>query len=190
MALQILVGKDPATILPQTNPGQTYRVDHRAMTRWNLQDSKLPPDTTVLFKEPTIWTEHRGAVVAAILIVALQSLIVGALLVQRRRRLRAENLLRESEERMMFAAAAANIGLWKFDRHRNELWATEHCRAMFGIARDAPLTRGAFLSAVHPDDLQTATQALRSLQTEQPAVSDVRIVLPGGEVRWIRMSTS
>ena len=187
MALQILAGKDPASIVPEINPGQTYRVDHRALARWGLQESKLPPDTAVLFKEPTIWSEHRGAVVAAIVIVGLQSLIVGALLVQRRRRLRAENLLRESEERMMFAAAAANIGLWKFDRHRNELWATEHCRAMFGIARDAPLTRNAFLSAVHPDDLQTATQALRSLETEQPAVSDVRILLPGKEVRWVRM---
>src|SRR5882672_5107501 len=187
MALQILAGKDPATIAPQTNPGQAYRVDHRAMARWNLQESKLPPDTAILFKEPTIWTEHRGAVVAAIVIVGLQSLIVGALLLQRRRRLRAENLLKESEERMTFAAAAANIGLWQFDRDRNELWATEHCRAMFGIARDAPLTRDAFLSAVHPDDLQTATHSLRSLETEQPAISDVRIVLPGGDVRWIRM---
>ena len=187
MALQILAGKDPATIVPQTNPGQTYRVDHRAMARWGLQESKLPPDTVVLFKEPTIWTEHRGAVVAAILIVALQSLIVAALLFQRRRRLRAENMLKESEERMTFAAAAANIGLWQFDRDRNELWATEHCRSMFGIARDAPLTRNTFLSAVHPDDLQTATQALRSLATEQPAISDVRIVLPGGETRWVRM---
>jgi len=118
MALQILAGKDPATIAPQTNPGQAYRVDHRAMVRWKLQESKLPPDTAVLFKEPTIWTEYRGPVNAAILIVALQSLIVGALLVQRQRRLRAENLLKESEERMTFAAAAANIGLWQFDRHR------------------------------------------------------------------------
>jgi PAS domain S-box-containing protein len=188
MALQILAGKDPATIAPQTDPGQSYRVDHRALARWKLQERKLPPDTAVLFKEPTIWTEYRGPVNAAILIVALQSLIVGALLVQRQRRLRAENLLKESEERMTFAAAAANIGLWQFDRHRNELWATEHCRAMFGLARDAPLTRDAFLSAVHPDDLQTATQSLRrSLGTEQPAISDVRIVLPGEEVRWVRM---
>src|SRR6476620_8683403 len=187
MALQILAGKDPATIVPEINPGQTYRVDHRALARWGLQESKVPPDTAVLFKEPTICSEHRSAVVAAIVIVGLQSLIVGALLVQRRRRLRAENLLRESEERMTFAAAAANIGLWQFDRHRNELWAAEHCRAMFEIARDAPVTRNACLSAVHPDDLQTATQALRSLQTEQPAVSDVRILLPGKEVRWVRM---
>ncbi|MBR0696626.1 ABC transporter substrate binding protein [Bradyrhizobium lablabi] len=188
MALQILAGKDPATIAPQTNPGQAYRVDYRALARWMLQESKLPPGTVVLFKKPTIWTEHRGIVSAAILIVALQSLIVAALLIQRRRRLRAENLLKESEERMTFAAAAANIGLWQFDQHRNELWATEHCRAMFGLARDVPLTRDAFLAAVHPDDLQIATQSLqRSLEPEQSAISDVRIILPGEEVRWVRM---
>jgi len=59
---------------------------------------------------------------------------------------------------------------------------------MFGIARDAPLTRDAFLSAVHPDDLQTATHALRrTLEAEQPAIGDVRIVLPGKDVRWVRM---
>jgi len=39
------------------------------MVRWKLQESKLPPDTAVLFKEPTIWTEYRGPVNAAILIV-------------------------------------------------------------------------------------------------------------------------
>ncbi len=188
MALKILAGKDPATIPPQTNPEQGYRVDHRALERWKLQESKLPRDTVVLFKEPTIWSEHRGIVSAAALIVAAQSIAVAALLFQRRRRLRAENLLKESDERMTFAAAAANIGLWQFDQHRNELWATEHCRMLFGLARNTPLSRDAFLAAVHPDDLQNATQSLqRSLEPEQSAISEVRIVLPGGDVRWIRM---
>jgi len=188
MALQILAGTDPATIAPQSNSGQAYRVDHRAMARWKLPACNLPPDTAVLFKKPTIWTEHRGVVIAAIAIVGLQSLVLGALLLQRQRRLRIEKLLKESEERMTFAASAANIGLWQFDRQRNELWATEHCRALFGIARGKPLTREVLLSAVHPDDLQTAAQALeRSGEAGQPAFCDVRIVLPGEEVRWIRM---
>jgi C4-dicarboxylate-specific signal transduction histidine kinase/ABC-type uncharacterized transport system substrate-binding protein len=188
MALQILAGTPPATIAPKTNSGQTYRVDHRAMARWKLHESDLPPDSAVLFKEPTIWTEYRGTVIATIAIVGLQSLVLGALLLQRQRRLRIEKLLKESEERMTFAAAAANIALWQFDRHRNELWATEHCRALFGITRGTPLTREVLLSAVHPDDLQTATQALeRSREADQPTFRDVRIVLPGEQVRWIRM---
>ena len=125
---------------------------------------------------------------AAILIVSLQTAFVGALLVQRRRRRHAESLLQDSEERMTFAATAANIGLWQFDRDRGQLWITEHCRAMFGIAHNAPLTRDAFLAAVHPDDLEIASLSIqKSFWTEPPAVSDVQVVLPDGEVRWIRM---
>src|SRR5256885_10419187 len=72
-------------------PPRSTLFPYTTLFRSKLQESKLPPDTVVLFKEPTIWTEYRGAVVAAIVIVGLQSLIVGALLVQRRRRLRAED---------------------------------------------------------------------------------------------------
>ena len=88
----------------------------------------------------------------------------------------------------MFAASAANIGLWQFDRDNDELWVTEHGRALFGLPSDAPLTREAFLAAVHPDDLETASHSLRkSFRTERSTASDVRIVLPSGETRWIRM---
>ena len=152
MAIEIMEGADPATLAPRTNPVQQYRVDYRAMQRWNLKEKDLPPDTVVLFKKPTIWDEYRGSVLAALFVLGLQTLILGALLIQRRRRQRAEELLKDSEERMTFAAAAANIGLWQFDRDTDELWVTEHGRALFGLPSDAPLTRKAFLAAVHPDD--------------------------------------
>ena len=89
---------------------------------------------------------------------------------------------------MTFAAAAANIGLWQFDRDTDELWVTEHGKALFGLPSDAPLTRKAFLAAVHPDDMETARRSLRkSFTAERSTASDVRIVLPGGKTRWIRM---
>ena len=188
MAIEIMEGKDPATLPPRTNPAQRYRVDYRAMQRWGLSEKNLPPDTEVLFKTPTIWDQYRGTVLAALFTVALQTTLVAALLLQRRRRRRVENLLKDSEERMTFAAAAANIGLWQVDRGTGDLWVTEHCRALFRLADDALLTREALLSAVHPDDLETAKAAMRnSSKTAQPTVSDVRIVSPNGEVRWIRM---
>jgi PAS domain S-box-containing protein len=189
MAMEIIGGADPATLAPRTNPAQHYRVDYRAMQRWNLKEKNLPPDTVVLFKKPTIWDEYRGTVLAALFVLGLQTTILGALLIQRRRRQRAEDLLKDSEERMTFAAAAANIGLWQFDRDTDELWVTEHGRALFGIPRDAPLTREAILAAVHPDDLETASRSLRKSfrRTGRSTASDVRIVLPSGEMRWIRM---
>jgi PAS domain S-box-containing protein len=188
MAIEIMDGADPATLAPRTNPAQHYRVNYQAMRRWNLNEKDLPPDTVVLFKKPTIWDEYRGIVLAALSVVGLQSAFLVALLIQRRRRQRAEELLKESDERMTFAAAAANIGLWQFDRDTDELWVTEHGRALFGIPSDAPLTRETFLAAVHPDDLEIASRSLRkSFRTERSMASDVRIVLPSGETRWIRM---
>jgi len=90
--------------------------------------------------------------------------------VKRTKEQRAEDLLKDSEERMTFAAAAANIGLWQFDRDTDEMWVTEHGKALFGLPRDAPLTRKAFLAAVHPDDLEIANLAIqRSSKAERPA---------------------
>jgi PAS domain S-box-containing protein len=115
-------------------------------------------------------------------------LIVTALLFQRRRRRQAEVSLRESEDRMTFTAALVNIGLWQFDRATDELWATEHCRAMFGLASNTPLTRETFLAAVHPEDRRVAVGVLRgAMLGRKSAVTDARIVLPDGEVRWIRV---
>lgn len=189
MALQILTSKEGTALpSPRTNPGQTYRVDHRAMERWKLRESDLPPGTDVLFKQPAIWEQHRSAVLAALFVVGSQAVVVGALLLQRRRRRRAEDLLRQSEERMTFAAASANIGLWQVDRKTNELWATEHCRTMFGVPRDKPLTRNTLLANIHPDDLGIVMSSLQGkLDGEQRPVTDVRAVLPNDEVRWLRM---
>jgi PAS domain-containing protein len=150
LVLEILSGKDPAPLPPRTNPGQAYKVDFRAMQRWGLDESRLPEGTLVLHKPPNVWDQHRDLILAALLIFAVQTAFLVALVVQRRQRRVAEHLLDESEERMRFAAAAVNIGLWQFDLDTNELWATDHCRAMFGLDRDARLTRESFLAAVHP----------------------------------------
>ncbi|MGX5736384.1 sensor histidine kinase [Bosea thiooxidans] len=187
LTLEIIAGKGPAALPPRTNPGQAYRVDFRAMQRWNLREGNLPAGTIVLFKEPTLWDQHRNLVIAAICISALQTGVAGALLIQRRRRQRAETLLKESEERMTFTAASANLGLWQFDRGTNELWATEHSRALFGLGDDVPLTREAFLAAIHPEDRGTAIASLSNASSViRSAVADVRVVREGDQ-RWIRI---
>ena len=86
------------------NTGLTYRVDARAMRRWNLSENKLPPDTVVLFKPYSMWQQHRVFISLVVLVVGLQSLLMSALLFQRRRRREAEKSLRDSEARMTFTA--------------------------------------------------------------------------------------
>src|ERR1043166_6156117 len=158
------------------------------MQRWNLNERDLPPGTVVLHKDPSIWDQHRNLVLAALAVFILQAAFAGALLFQRHRRRRAELLLKESEERMTFTAGSVNIRLWQFNPQPSELWATEHCRALFGLGPDVPLTRETFLKAVHPEDQDTAISSLRNASSAgQAAVQDVRIVLPDEQGRWVRV---
>jgi PAS domain S-box-containing protein len=190
MALEILSGTDATTLPPRVSSGLTFRVDARAMDRWGLKERNLPPDSIVLFKEPSVWNQHRNLVLAAVFVVGLQSLFVAALLFQQRRRRQAELSLKESEERMIFTAASANVGLWQFDRTSNELWGTEHCRAMFGLARDVPLTRDTILAAIHPDDRDMAVAAIRQVRNApESTVTHLRVMLPEDQMRWVSIRT-
>jgi PAS domain S-box-containing protein len=190
IAVEILSGADVATLRPRVNPGLTPRVDARAMDRWGLKERNLPAGSIVLFREPTIWNQHRKFVLVTLFFVGLQTAVVGALLFQRRRRRQAEISLKESEERMTFTAASVNVGMWQFDRITNEVWATEHCRAMFGLPKDARLTRDRLLEAIHPEDRDTAVAALRQVRNaSESIVTQVRVVLPEDQVRWVSVRT-
>ena len=126
--------------------------DARALQRWSLDVRRLPEGCDIRFADHPYWREHFWQFAAILAVIVAQALLIVALLIQRRRRRATEISLKESEERMTFTAASANVGLWQFDRTTNELWATEHCRAMFGLASDVPLTSDTFVGAVHPED--------------------------------------
>jgi PAS domain S-box-containing protein len=188
LAVDILSGKPTAALARETKALHRFEVDARQLARWGLSANDLPPDAIVSFRKPTIWEAYRNLVLAAIGIFAMQTVLVAVLLIQRSRKRRAEALLRESEERLTFTAASVNIGLWQFDRETNELWATEHCRALFGLPDDVPLTHDMFLKAVHPDDRAIAIAALEEAsRAGRSAFTDVRVLQPGDQIRLVRV---
>jgi PAS domain S-box-containing protein len=116
--------------------------------------------------------------------LSIPVLLLGAAIEQARR---AEMTTRESEERMAFAAASANIGLWHFDGATRGLWMTEHCRSMLGLNADHPTTTDTILKLVHSEDQQAAIASFRAAaDAGQHAVSEFRITMPDGIVRWFR----
>jgi C4-dicarboxylate-specific signal transduction histidine kinase len=186
LIFEILSGAEVTKLSPRDNTRPAFRVDARAMERWGLEQKRLPSGSTVLFHRPSLWEQHRYLISATAAIVVVQSLVVAGLLFQRRRRRQAEESLMESEDRMTFAAASASIGLWHIDRKTDQLWATEHCRAIFGLPAEAPLTRETFLATVHPNDRSIAAAALGGT-LKGDTVADIRIVDSRDEVRWVRI---
>lgn len=64
--------------------------DWRELQRWNIDPARLPAGSEIRFKPPTIWEDHRVAVVGTVTAVVVQAALIGALLLQRARRRRAE----------------------------------------------------------------------------------------------------
>jgi len=181
-ALEILAGKDPSALPHQTKLPLHYRVDARQLERWRFSENNLPPGTSVEFKRPSVWELYQRQVIGTLLAIAALVGIIALLLVQMRKRKDAERSLKESEDRMAFAAASTNLGLWRVDIATGRLWATDHCRSMFGIAPESQLTLDEFRSAVHPED----RQAFGDCVDPQLGLrrSEFRISLPGQDVRW------
>ena len=69
--------------------------------------------------------------------------------------------LRESEARMSLAVDAADIGIWIRDIARDEIWASEKWRELFGFAPSESLEFNAILNRLHPDDREGVQQASR-----------------------------
>lgn len=188
LVIEVLERKQAALPSPITAP-HNFAVDARQLQRWGLSQSSLPDGTRLVFKVPTLWEQYRTLILITVSVFALLVCCLVALSLQVLKRRRAEATLEASEERMRFAAASTNTGLWQYDIPSRQLWATEHCRSMFGLKAESRLTPGAFLSAVHPDDRAVA---LASIQAIAPAAerSEFRVLDPDGQLRWYLASAS
>src|SRR5580765_8216359 len=131
---------------------------------------------------------YRGTVLSAVGVLTLQSLLIVGLLYQRRARQRAEiesrrseAELRESEERLLLAAEAAHLGVWIRDLTRNDIWATDSWRTLFGFTKSERLELDGILRRLHPDDREMVQSTLASaLVGDGSYEMDYRVVLPGG----------
>lgn len=94
--------------------------------------------------------------------------------------------LRESERRMELAAGAARLGLWTWDMVRDEIWATDKARELYGFAHSDRLEFQHFLQSVHPDDRESVSQAVAKATKEGGDFeNEYRVVLPANGERWL-----
>ena len=94
--------------------------------------------------------------------------------------------LRESEQNMGLAASAAELAMWRWDIPRDEVWITDKGRALFGFAQSDKINFDRFLDVVHPEDRNTIRRArANAVNCAGEYESEYRVVLTGGQARWI-----
>lgn len=111
---RILRGESPAEIAPEALASYVPIFDWRALQRWKLDEDRLPANSRMDHRVPSVWESYKWYITAGIMLILLQSALVFGLLVHRAERRRAEQAQRDSEARRRRAEEDAQ-------RQRDEL---------------------------------------------------------------------
>jgi signal transduction histidine kinase len=152
IAIRVLRGEPMSSFPPMFVGTQRPRYDWRELQRWNISESRLPPDSVIEFRQPTVWERYRWYIVGALFIFALQAAMITGLLLQRTRRRRVELELQRNREELAHVTRVSTVG---------ELTTS--------VAHELNQPLGAILS--------NAEAAEMFLMADPPAVDEVRDIL-------------
>jgi PAS domain S-box-containing protein len=116
IAVRVLNGEKPQDI-PVVTSNHAYMFDWRALKRWGLKESALPPSSIVINREPTIWDSYKWYIISGISLILLEAFLIGGLVRQRAERLKSEKAVRAGEERLRLAQQTREELLKIFVKH-------------------------------------------------------------------------
>lgn len=109
IAVRILRGEPASGIPPILLERLAPRYDSREVHRWKIDEKLLPRGSTVLYRTPTLWQQHRDLIIGVISICGLQTLLISGLLVNLIRRRRAERSLKQAEKQARLHREQINL---------------------------------------------------------------------------------
>ncbi|HET9448370.1 MAG TPA: ATP-binding protein [Steroidobacteraceae bacterium] len=110
IARRLLRGESAADIsIPAIAPG-LCTVDWRQVERWRIDESRIPSQCRVMFRDPPFWQRHRIWLIAGAIAALLQIGWLLAWSVQRQRRRKAEAAARLRTSELTHAARLGTVG--------------------------------------------------------------------------------
>jgi PAS domain S-box-containing protein len=185
VALRVLRGESPRSIVTPTQVAGVPAFDWRELKRWDIDEDRLDPGSAVQFREPTTWQRYRRPIIVAGAVASVQALIVFVLAANLVKQRRVERSLRRSEEHFRLLSNAAPVMMWTAgpDRVRIDI---NRCRLDYTGEAAEPGSGNDWTDAIHPDDLarclETYTQAFNR---REPFQAEYRLRRSDGEYRWI-----
>jgi PAS domain S-box-containing protein len=96
-----------------------------------------------------------------------------------------ERLIAEGQEQLALVSSISTLGLWKWDRSTDEVWASKHARSILGFDESALLTRDSLLAVIHPLDRAGMVKAIGSTGHHHTVEMQLRVVRKEGAIGWI-----
>jgi len=90
LALRVLNGAEPENVPIEVATRGRPMVDWRALQRWGISESRVPPNGIIRYRPETLWGQHRDLLLVSLAVFLGQAVTIGGLLAQRKQRRRAE----------------------------------------------------------------------------------------------------
>jgi len=103
VSIRILAGEKPADMKIKPVEFAAPMFDWREMQRWGISESRLPPGSTIYFRDPTLWERYRLQIIVVSAVILLQTALILWLLSEQRERRRSEADARELSRRLINA---------------------------------------------------------------------------------------
>jgi PAS domain S-box-containing protein len=164
-----------------------YVVDSRALSRWKLDQTRLPSGTNLLFAPPSIWKLYQGWIITLLVLVAVQFALIVALLIQSISRRRDRLALAETAHRFQLARVAGKLGIWQWDVTNERLIVEPELKELLGFdATEADEPTADWSVLIHAEDLPRFRRAAREhAQGITPSFElQYRMLDKRGHVRW------
>jgi C4-dicarboxylate-specific signal transduction histidine kinase len=110
VAMRILGGEKAGDINPPVVEFAKPKFDWREMQRWGISESRLPPGSEVLFRQPTVWELYRLQILAAFAAFLVQAALIAWLVYEQWRRHNAEVKVRHALTELAHMNRAATVG--------------------------------------------------------------------------------
>jgi PAS domain S-box-containing protein len=186
LARLILTGTPSASLPFEIRTDSVAMFDWRALKRWGISESRLPPNSIVRYRPQSLLEEYRWYIIGALIIIGVQSAMIIDLVIERRRRRRVEAELRESQQLMELATNAGELGLWSRRLTGGDVWVNGPMRYLFGLSPNVPVRFEDILNRIHPDDRGHMFSEIARAQTAGlPFEGEFRILPPDGTERWV-----
>jgi signal transduction histidine kinase/ABC-type uncharacterized transport system substrate-binding protein len=89
-AVRILGGEKPADIKVPPIEFSAPKYDWRQLQRWSISESRLPPESEIVFREPSVWQRYSWQITLIVAVILFQAGFIAMLLREHRRRQHAE----------------------------------------------------------------------------------------------------